>query len=66
MVPLSVFFGHESFLDRVDITTDEFYRRLTRENIYPTTTQPAPGVFADVYQKLLKDNDEILTIVLTK
>jgi DegV family protein with EDD domain len=65
VVPLTVFFGHESFLDRVDITTDEFYRRLTRENIYPTTTQPAPGVFADVYQKLLKDNVEILTIVLS-
>jgi DegV family protein with EDD domain len=65
VVPLTVFFGHESFLDRVDITTDEFYRRLTQENIYPTTTQPAPGVFADVYQKLLKGNDEILTIVLS-
>jgi DegV family protein with EDD domain len=65
VVPLTVFFGHESFLDRIDITTDEFYRRLTQGNIYPTTTQPAPGVFADVYQKLLKDNNEILTIVLS-
>lgn len=65
VVPLTVFFGHESFLDRVDITTDEFYRRLTQENIYPTTTQPAPGVFADVYQKLLKDGDQILTIVIS-
>ena len=65
VVPLTVLFGRESFLDRVDITTDEFYRRLTQENIYPTTTQPAPGVFADVYQKLLKDSDEILTIVLS-
>jgi len=65
VVPLVVLFGHESFLDRVDITTDEFYRRLTQENIYPTTTQPAPGAFADVYQKLLKDNDEILAIVLS-
>lgn len=65
VVPLTVFFGHESFLDRIDITTDEFYRRLTRENIYPTTTQPAPGAFADVYQKLLKNADEVLVIVLS-
>jgi DegV family protein with EDD domain len=65
VVPLTVLFGHESFLDRVDISTDEFYRRLTQENVYPTTTQPAPGVFADVYEKLLKDNDEILAIVLS-
>lgn len=65
VVPLTVLFGHESFLDRVGITTDEFYRRLTQENVFPTTTQPAPGVFADVYQKLLKDTDEILAIVLS-
>ena len=65
VVPLTVLFGHESFLDRIDITTDEFYRRLTDENVYPTTTQPAPGIFADVYQKLLKDGDEILVIVLS-
>jgi DegV family protein with EDD domain len=65
VIPLTVFFGHESFLDRIDITTDEFYRRLTQENIYPTTTQPAPGMFADAYQKLLKGNDEILAIVLS-
>ena len=55
VVPHTVFFGHESFLDRVDITTDEFYCRLTQGNIYPTTTQPAPGVFAEVYERLLKD-----------
>jgi DegV family protein with EDD domain len=65
VVPLTVFFGHESFLDRVDITTSEFYRRLTQENIYPTTTQPAPGVFAEVYKKLLEETDEILTIVIS-
>jgi fatty acid-binding protein DegV len=46
VVPLTVFFGREAFLDRVEITTGEFYKRLTKGNIYPTTTQPAPGVFA--------------------
>jgi len=65
VVPLTVFFGHESYLDRVGITTDEFYRRLTHENIYPTTTQPSPGVFADVYKKLLGETDEILAIVIS-
>jgi DegV family protein with EDD domain len=65
VVPLTVFFGQESFLDRVDISTDEFYRRLSQENIYPTTTQPAPGIFADVYQKLLKNDDQILVIVIS-
>jgi DegV family protein with EDD domain len=65
VVPLTVSFGHESFLDRVEISTDEFYRRLEKEAIFPTTTQPAPGIFADVYNKLAEETDEILTIVIS-
>jgi DegV family protein with EDD domain len=65
VVPLTVLFGHQSFLDRVDITTDEFYRRLSQEDVFPTTTQPPPGVFADIYTRLLKETDEILVIVIS-
>ena len=65
VVPLTVSFGHESFLDRVDISTDEFYRRLEKESMFPTTTQPAPGVFADIYKKLAGETDEILTVVIS-
>ena len=52
IVPLTVLFGHESFIDRVTITTDEFYRRLTEGTIWPTTTQPTPAAFADVFLEL--------------
>jgi DegV family protein with EDD domain len=65
VVPLTVSFGHKSFLDRVEITTDEFYQRLSQESIFPTTTQPAPGVFLDVYNKLAEETDEILVIVIS-
>jgi DegV family protein with EDD domain len=65
VVPLTVTFGHESFLDRVEISTDEFYRRLTSGDIFPTTTQPPPGAFADVYNKLVEETDEILVIVIS-
>jgi len=65
VVPLTVFFGHESFLDRVTITTDEFYRRLVHGNVLPTTTQPSPADFLDVYRKLAKETDEILVVTLS-
>ena len=65
VVPLTVFFGHESFLDRVTMTTDEFYHRLTHGNIWPTTTQPPPGDFINVYNRLAKETDEILVIVVS-
>jgi len=65
IVPLTVFFGHEAFLDRVTITTDDFYRRLIHGDIWPTTTQPPPKDFADVYDKLAEETDEILVITLS-
>jgi DegV family protein with EDD domain len=65
VVPLTVFFGHESFLDRVTITTDEFYHRLVYGTVWPTTTQPPPGDFVNVYNKLAKETDEILVVTLS-
>ena len=65
VVPLTVFFGHESFLDRVTMSTDEFYHRLAHGTIWPTTTQPPPGDFIDVYNKLAKETDEILVVTLS-
>ncbi len=65
VVPLTVFFGHESFLDRVTITTDEFYYKLTHDATWPTTTQPPPGDFLNVYNKLAEETDEILVVTLS-
>ncbi len=65
VVPLTVSFGQESFLDRVTMTTDEFYHRLVHDATWPTTTQPPPGVFADVYTKLAEETDEVLAITLS-
>ncbi|MFC1907795.1 DegV family protein [Chloroflexota bacterium] len=65
VVPLTVSFGHESFLDRISMTTDEFYRRLAHDSIWPTTTQPPPADFVNVYNKLTEETDEILVITLS-
>ncbi len=65
IVPLTVLFGRETYIDRVTITTEEFYRRLTTQNIFPTTTQPTPQAFADVYNRLAEETDEILVITLS-
>jgi len=65
VTPLTVMFGRESFLDRVTITTEEFYRRLSTEGVFPTTTQPSPSAFAEIYDKLAEETDEILVINLS-
>ena len=65
VIPLTVMFGRETYLDRVTITTDEFYRRLTTGDVFPTTTQPPPSTYAEVYDKLADETDEILVITLS-
>lgn len=58
MVPLTVNFGNESLRDRVDITHDEFIRRLTASKVLPTTSQPPPGLFVEHYRRLADEGAE--------
>ncbi len=65
VVPLYLRFGEEVYRDRVDISEDEFYQRLQHDPIHPSTTQPTPQDFIDVYQKLSKGADGIVSIHLS-
>jgi DegV family protein with EDD domain len=65
VVPVYIRFGEKVYRDRVDISEDEFYQRLLHDPIHPNTTQPSPQDFADVYEKLSKDADSIVSIHLT-
>jgi DegV family protein with EDD domain len=53
VVPLTVSFGGESYQDGVDLSRDEFYRKLASSAQPPTTAQPAPAAFAATYRRLL-------------
>jgi len=65
VIPLYVRFGEEMYRDRVDITSEDFYRRLVNEPKLPSTTQPTPNDFAEVYKKLAQETDEILVVVVS-
>jgi DegV family protein with EDD domain len=65
VVPCNVFFGTEEFKDGVDLTAEEFYRRLTEEAVFPTTSQPSPGDFLAVYDELGADADGIVSVHLS-
>ncbi len=62
VVPLYVRFGEQVYRDRVDITEDEFYQRLTRDSIHPSTIQPSPQDFTNVYKSIAKEADGIVSI----
>ena len=65
VVPLYVHFGMEAYRDGIDLTTEEFYEKLSQGKILPTTSTPSPGSFAEVYDRLAQDTDEILTITIS-
>jgi DegV family protein with EDD domain len=65
VVPVYVRFGEDIYRDRVEITTEEFYRRLVHDAAFPSTTQPMPNDFLTVYNGLAKEADEILVINLS-
>ncbi len=62
IVPVYVRFGEQSYRDGIDITMDEFYRRLVDGTVHPTTSQPSPADFAQIYVNLAKDGDPIVSI----
>jgi DegV family protein with EDD domain len=62
VVPLYVRFGEEVYRERVEISEDEFYRRLLHDPTHPSTIQPSPQDFADVYQNLSQEADGIISI----
>ena len=65
VVPLYVRFGETIYRDRIDITSEDFYRRLVNEPKLPSTTQPSPNDFMEVYKKLAEETDEILVITIS-
>lgn len=65
VVPVYVMFGDKAYRDRVDISEDEFYDKLVHDSVHPTTSVPSPKDFADIYNELAKETDEIVSIHLT-
>ncbi|MDH4168016.1 MAG: DegV family protein [Acidimicrobiia bacterium] len=63
MVPLTIRFGDEEFVDRVELSIAEFYRRLAESDHLPETSAPAPGKFAEVFQRLLDDGAEAIVCI---
>ena len=62
VVPLLVIFGDQAYRDGVDMTSEEFFRRLPETQELPRTSQPSPGDFQQVYERLAEQTDRILSI----
>ena len=52
IVPLSVRFGEHEFIDRQDLTTEQFWTRCDSSPVLPETAAPSPGQFEAEFRKL--------------
>jgi DegV family protein with EDD domain len=52
VVPISILFGAESYLDGIDIDRATFYRKIDELGVLPKTSQPSAGQFVEVYDRL--------------
>jgi DegV family protein with EDD domain len=63
-LPLHVDIGNESYTAGVDLTADEFYKKIAASDAKPGTSQPSMGECREVYEKLIAEGTKKM-IVLT-
>ncbi|MGI6226387.1 MAG: DegV family protein [Peptococcales bacterium] len=67
VVPLKVNFDKETFLEGKNLSSQDFYKKLSNSDRLPTTSQPSPGDFAAIYDGLAQEGaEEIISIHLSK
>jgi DegV family protein with EDD domain len=55
VVPLTIRFGKEELVDRKELSTDEFWRRLADSDVLPETSAPSAGAFEAAFRRLIGD-----------
>ena len=63
---LRILFGEESFRSGIDISHAEFYARLARKDVHPTTTQPTVNDFVEIYTPLLEQKVPVLSVHISE
>lgn len=66
VIPLKVMFDKDTYIDNVDIIPKEFYKKLKVSKEIPTTTQPTPYEFVQVYKKMAEKYDSIISIHISE
>ncbi|WP_413381179.1 DegV family protein [Alkalihalobacillus sp. 1P02AB] len=68
VVPLSITVDGQTYLDGIDITKGEFLEKLVKSKELPKSSQPAIGVFQEVYSRLANEHEDtqIISIHLTE
>lgn len=65
VVPLTIYFGEESFIDGVTITNQQFYEKLIETDTMPRTSQANPADFVREFERIAANGDSAVVITLS-
>jgi len=63
IVPLSIRFGNEEFIDRQDLTVKEFWAKSAASPVLPETSAPPPGLFEQAYRNLIAEGATGIVVI---
>jgi DegV family protein with EDD domain len=66
VIPQILNWEGRSLLDQIDISTEEFYERLSQSKELPKTSQPAPGQFTEHFRKVAEGAESIVAIFISE
>lgn len=65
VVPLTVHFGDEEYIDGVTISRQEFYEKLIESDVLPSTSQATPAAFASVFAEVAANGESAVVLTIS-
>lgn len=65
VIPLTFTIENETYIDRIDITPDEFMEKMRQSSELPKSSQPSAGTFLEVYNRLGQEGYDVISIHMT-
>lgn len=65
IVPLTIHFGEKQYVSGVDIDAKKFYEMLVESDVLPTTSQPTPYAFSQVFQEVVDAGDTAVCLTVS-
>ena len=66
VVPLTVSFGEEEYIDGVTITHQQFYEKLVETDVLPRTSQASPAAFAKAYKAVKAEGQQAVVLTVSE
>lgn len=65
VVPLTVHFGSEEYVDGVTISKQEFYEKLIESDVLPSTSQATPAAFSEVFAGIAERGESAVVLTIS-